>query len=83
MTLIQTLSSIDQTMIEEKELCKDKKSKKKCQQLKNKNNGKGCKKKATKKNCKKTCGLCDDGKSFLTQVSLDAYTLQSFAVKVQ
>ena len=61
---IQTPTLNNKNMNEEKEVCKDKKGKKKCEKLKKKNNGKGCKKQSTKKNCKKTCGMCDDGKSF-------------------
>ena len=59
---IETPTSSEK-MIEAKADCIDKWSQKKCVNQKKK--GKGCKKKNVKKNCQKTCGLCDEGKSFL------------------
>ena len=50
-------------IVEAKADCIDKWSQKKCVNQKKK--GKGCKKKNVKKNCQKTCGLCDEGRSFL------------------
>ena len=57
---IETKTSNNQIMVEEKASCIDQKSQKVCKKLKAKNNGKGCKKESTKKKCRKTCGLCDD-----------------------
>ena len=59
---------LDQIRIGNEENCKDKKSQKKCKTLKNKNNGKGCKKKGIQKNCPKTCGLCNDGNFFQSDI---------------
>ena len=59
---IETKTSNNQIMVEEKASCIDQKPKKVCKKLKAKNNGKGCKKESTKMKCKKTCGLCNDSK---------------------
>ena len=62
---VEDQNSNNAMMRKEKEACQDLKGTKTCKKLKKKNDGKGCEKSSVKKNCKKTCGLCDDGNSFL------------------